>query len=185
MKILKKDEIVVGKKILRNKSLLGMSNIKNDWILCWHGTRYDALESIMKFGLLTPGDKLENGVELQPQENHIGSHNSMGGFKDWAKAVFVSPSILYALDSCYSQSIESGGEKWNILVETKVKPNSYHSHTSTVNTYQLSKYDPVNIEYRIEKSEDVIPISIIFVRYSYIENNKKNLDLTSLFKNFI
>lgn len=184
MKILKKNGIVVGKKIIRNKSLLGMSYIKNNWILCWHGTRYDALESIMKFGLLAPGARLENGVELEPQKNHIGSHLPMDNFSDWAKAIFVSPSILYALDSCYSQNIESEGENWSILVETKVRPESYHPHASTVSTYQLSKYDPVNIEYRIEKSEDVIPTSIVFVRYSYIENYKNYLDLTSLFKDF-
>lgn len=161
-----------------------MSYIKNNWILCWHGTRYDALESIMKFGLLAPGARLENGVELEPQKNHIGSHLPMDNFSDWAKAIFVSPSILYALDSCYSQNIESEGENWSILVETKVRPESYHPHASTVSTYQLSKYDPVNIEYRIEKSEDVIPTSIVFVRYSYIENYKNYLDLTSLFKDF-
>ena len=184
MKILKNNGIVVGKKILRNKSLIGMSYIKKDWIFCWHGTKYNALESIMKFGLLAPGSKLENGVELEPQKNHIGSHQPLDSFNDWAKAIFVSPSILYALDSCYSQKIDSEGEKWNILIETKVRPQSYHQHVSTVGTYKHSKYDPKYIEYRVEKSEDVIPISIVFVRYSFIEKNKNNLDLTSLFNNF-
>ena len=184
MKILKKNEIVIGKKILRNKNLKGMTNIKDNWIFCWHGTKFDALESIMKHGLLAPGSKLESGVELEPQKNHIGSHQSMDNFDDWAKAIFVSPSILYALDPCYSQKIDSGGEKWSVLVEVKVRPNSYHQHVSTVSSYQSSKYDPKYIEYRIEKSENAIPTSIVFVRYSYIENNKDVLDITSLFKDF-
>ena len=182
MKILKKNEIVVGKKVIRNNNLKGMSLIKDDWILCWHGTRYDALESIMKFGLLVPGSKLENGAELEPQKNHIARYDPVGNFNDWARAIFVSPSILYALDNCYSEEIESGGEQWNILVETKVK--SYHSHVSTVSSYQPSKYDPKYVEFRIENPKNVIVSSIVFVRYSFIKNNKNYLDVTSLFKEF-
>lgn len=184
MKILKKKEIVVGKKILRNKNLKGMSYIKDDWILCWHGTQYNALESIMEYGLLVPGMKLKTGVDLEPKNNHIGRYQPVDEFNDWAKAIFVSPSILYALDPCYSGTIDSEGEKWNILVETKVKPNSYYPHISTVNGYQRSKNEPENIEYRIQSSEDVIVTSIVFVRGSYIANNRNYLELTSSFKNF-
>ena len=161
-----------------------MSDIKDDWILCWHGTQYNALESIMEYGLLVPGMKLKTGVDLEPKNNHIGRFQPVDEFNDWAKAIFVSPSILYALDPCYSGTIDSEGEKWNILVETKVKPNSYYSHISTVNGYQPSKNEPEYIEYRIKSSEDVIVTSIIFVRCSYIENNRDYLDLTSSFKNF-
>ena len=184
MKILKKNQIVVAKKILRNTILKGMSYIKEDWILCWHGTQYNALESIMEYGLLVPGMKLKTGVDLEPKINHISRYTPMGKFYDWAKAIFVSPSILYALDSCYSGKIDSEGEKWNILVETKVEPNSYTKHVSTVNGYQLSKNEPKYVEYRIESSENAIVTSIVFVRCSYIENNKNYSELTSSFKNF-
>jgi hypothetical protein len=179
MRILKKKGLVVGKKILRN-----ISNTHSDWILCWHGTHYNALESIMENGLIAAGTKLKSGIELEPKDNHISRYKPVNEIKDWAKAIFVSPSILYALDTCYSERIDSEGERWGILIETKVRPNSYFARESTVRSYQFSENEPKNVEYRIESPEDVVATSIVFARCSYIYNNKNYLDLSSTFKDF-
>ena len=48
-----------------------MSNILNKWITCWHGTNFNALESIMDSGLLIPGSQLKNGTRLESKLNHI------------------------------------------------------------------------------------------------------------------
>lgn len=184
MKILKREGIVIGKKILRNTNLKGISNIEKDWILCWHGTNFNSLESIMENGLIVPGSKLKDDVELEPKSNHIDRDVPVDGIEDWAKAIFVSPSIFYALDTCYSERIESQGEKWGILIETKVKPCSYISRGSTVKNYVLSKNEPVDVEYRIESENDVTVTSIVFVKCSYIEKNKNYNNISSIFKDF-
>ena len=179
MRILKKKGLVVGKKILRN-----ISNTHSDWILCWHGTHYNELESIVENGLIAAGTKLKSGIELEPRDNHISRYKPVNEIKDWAQAIFVSPSILYALDTCYSERIESEGESWGILIETKVRPNSYFARESTVKSYKISENEPKNVEYRIESPEDVVATSIVFARCSYIYNNKNYLDLSSTFKDF-
>ena len=184
MRLLKKKGIIVGKKIIRNISLQGIPNIGKDWILCWHGTHYNALESIMEKGLLVPGMKLKNGIELEPKDNHISRFKPVDEISDWAKAIFVSPSILYALDGTYSEKIYSEGERWGIILETKIKPNSYYSRGSTVRKYQFSKNEPKDVEYRIASEKDVVVTSIVFARCSYIDNNKDYLNLSSDFKNF-
>ena len=179
MRLLKKNDTVIGKKILRN-----IYNNHNDWILCWHGTHYNSLESIMENGLIPAGSKLKNGLELEPKDNHISRFKPVDEIQDWAKAIFVSPSILYAFDTCYSERIYSEGERWGILIETKVRPNSYFARGSTVKRYQMSKNEPEKVEYRIESSDDVVVTSIVFARCSYIDNNKNYLSLSSTFKNF-
>ena len=156
MRILKRNGNIIGKKILRNQNLYKLKNIKTEWILCWHGTHFNALESIMEVGLVAAGTKLKNGIELEPKDNHISRFYPVDGIDDWAKAVFVSPSILYAFDACYSERIYSEGERWGILVETRVKPYSFISRENTVKNYKLSENEPPNIEYRVECSENVV-----------------------------
>lgn len=184
MRILKRNGNIVGKKILRKKNLYGMSNVGQDWILCWHGTHYNALESIMETGLVAAGTKLKNGIELEPKDNHISRFMPVGHIEDWAKAIFVSPSILYAFDACYSERINSEAEQWGILIETRVRPYSYISRGSTVKNYKISENEPEDLEYRIESSEDVVVNSIVFAKCSYINNNKNYLYLSSSFRDF-
>jgi len=179
MRLLKKQNKVIGKKILRN-----VSNYHSDWILCWHGTHYNALYSIMENGLIAAGTKLKSGIELEPKDNHISRYKPVNEIEDWAKAIFVSPSILYAFDTCYSERIYSEGERWGILIETKVRPNSYFARGSTVKRYKMSENEPQNVEYRIPSAEDVAVISIVFARCSYIDNNKNYLNISSTFNNF-
>jgi hypothetical protein len=179
MRLLKRQDKIIGKKILRNKS-----NYHNDWILCWHGTHYNALYSIMENGLIAAGSKLKSGLELEPKDNHISRYKPVDEIEDWAKAIFVSPSILYAFDACYSERIYSEGERWGILIETKVRPNSYFARGSTVRKYKMSENEPKDVEYRIPSAEDVDVLSIVFARCSYIDNNKNYLNLSSTFKNF-
>lgn len=182
MKILQKAGKIIGKKILRNKKFL--SNIKSNWILCWHGTHFNALESIMEKGLILPGSKLKNGVELEPKDNHISRDVTVFKIVDWAKAIFVSPSIFYSLDTCYSERIYSEQERWGVLIETRVNPNSYMSKESTVKGYKYSPNEPKNVEYRIENENDVIVTSIVFANTTYIDKNKDYNIITNLFNNF-
>ena len=55
----------------------------------------------MENGLIAAGTKLKSGIELEPRDNHISRYKPVNEIKDWAQAIFVSPSILYALDIGY------------------------------------------------------------------------------------
>ena len=42
------------------------------------------------------------------------------GYKNWSKAIFVSPSIVYAGNPCYSDRINSSNERYYVLIEIRV-----------------------------------------------------------------
>lgn len=68
----------------------------------FHGTSYDNLESIMRYGLKKPGDIIE-GKKIDIVPGHIPLGTSFQGKNNWSKAIFVSPSIFYAAHPVYSK----------------------------------------------------------------------------------
>ncbi len=58
-------------------------------------------------------------------------------YKDWAKAIFVSPSIFYAGDRCYAKTVIIDGNTYCPLVQVKVKKGTYSAHNHTFLTYNL------------------------------------------------
>ena len=64
--LVKYHNMVIGKKILRNDIFLpdDIDYIRKNWVVGWHGTKFEFLESIMKHGLYPSGTKLENGFEI-------------------------------------------------------------------------------------------------------------------------
>ena len=175
---------IITKKIIKNLNYDNMSNILSNWITCWHGTNFNALESIMERGLLIPGSQLKNGTRLESKLNHINRKTNNIKIKDWNKAIFVSPSIFYALNETYSERFNYNGEEWGILIETKVNPQSFSSHESSIINYQFLQNEPKNIEYRINSEKNVMVISIVFVNCTFIEKNKNYNYITNIFQNF-
>ena len=184
LKNLPLDGKIIAKKIIRKLNYDNMSNILNKWITCWHGTNFNALESIMDSGLLIPGSQLKNGTRLESKLNHINRKTNNIKIKDWNKAIFVSPSIFYALNETYSERFNSNGEQWGILIETKVNPQSFSLHESSIINYHFLQNEPKNIEYRINSEKNVMVISIVFVNFSFIENSKNYNYITNIFQNF-
>ena len=101
------------------------------WEIGFHGTRHNVLEPIMRIGLLSSGRKI-NGTEIKPPSGHIPLNTKVAGFSNWAGAIFVSPSIFYAGHDAYSERINSGKERYSVIIEVRVKPKSYTSYDSTV-----------------------------------------------------
>ena len=181
--IKKKDKIIALKllctSIITNKYLL---NETKNWIPGWHGTKFQYLESIIRYGLRPSGSKLSNGVSINVNPGHIPLSYSVSGIKFWAKAVFVSPSIFYASNPVYSERINSCSERWCVLVEVRIKPGSYTSHPSTVLKYAGVKGEPGHVEYRINvqsdkdliyrvpSSNNIYVTSITFVKAQFLEN---------------
>ena len=157
--------------------------IKENWEIGFHGTRHNVLESIMRNGLLPSGTKI-NGKEIKPPSHHIPLNTKVAGFSNWARAIFVSPSIFYAGHDAYSERINSSKEWYSVIIEVRVKLNCYTSHDFTVLRDVKIDGEPSKLEYRIEvkdnsniimrvgSEKNVIVTSILFAKNEFLENIK-------------
>ena len=184
--IIKKKDIVVAKKLIcSNNSKNDFSFINKNWVPVWHGTKFRFLESIVKNGLKPSGSQLKDGTKIEPLPGHISMDKTISGIKNWAKAIFVSPSIFYASDAVYAERINSNSMRWAILIEARVKPNCYTAHNSTVFKYVGKVGESQDLEYRVEVNDEnadyiyrvsqennVVIKSITFVSVKFLENVK-------------
>ena len=183
--MIKKKGSIVAKKLMCSEKILphNFSYINKNWIPVWHGTKFKFLESIVVNGLKPSGSKLKNGQEITPLPGHISMDETVSGIKNWAKAIFVSPSIFYASDAVYAERINSSSYRWAVLIEARVKPGSYTGHNSTVVGYNAKNGETANVEYRVEVKDDdkdiiyrvgsdknVIVKAITFVKVKFLEN---------------
>ena len=117
---------------------------------------------------------------IKPPNGHIRLGVKHFGFEDWAKAIFLSPSIAYASNSCYSEHIWSSGENWCILIKALVEPTSYTKHDPTLLRYNPIEGEPEATEYRIQVSEGdaimrvesgrhVVVRSIVFISLDFLQ----------------
>ena len=161
-----------------------LNNIHSTWETAWHGTRYRYLESIIDKGLLPSGSS-----GIKPAKGHYKLGETHFGIRDWAAAIFLSPSILYASHACYSERIFSESQRWCVLVKAYCKPGSFKSYDPTVFQYEPMDGEPDMPEYRIpvteadknvilrvESTRNVVVQSLIFVRLSFLENQNINFE---------
>ncbi|CAF3826443.1 unnamed protein product [Rotaria sp. Silwood1] len=197
--VIKHFDKIIAKKILRNLdycSEYSTSYLHKYWTLAWHGTHYKHLESIMKYGLQPAGTVLSPGHRISPQNGHINLNIKVGSFDNWANAIFISPSIFYAADIVYSERIFSDNQRWCILIETRVKPNSFTKHQQTLlNQRELLPGEPENLEYRVavksdedfilrvESNRNVIVTALVFVNLTFLENIDEYYQGEDLFAN--
>ena len=187
---IKRNGEIIAQKLICSKDILpkNWSQMYNNWIPAWHGTKFQFLESIIKNGLRPSGTKLEDGTTINPLEGHISLDVTVSGIKNWAKAIFVSPSLFYASDVVYAERINSlkgsDSNRWACLVEVRLKPDCFTRHNSTVVNYNNLPGEPNTVEYRVEvKSDDdliyrisseknVVVTSITFILVKFLENVK-------------
>ena len=183
--LVKYDNQIIGKKIIRNEEMISSYiNNEKEWEIGWHGTKFEFLESIMKYGLYTSGSILENGYEIKPLKGHVQLNIKVDKFNNWAKAIFVSPSIFYAGHPAYAKTIISNNIEYSVLIETRIKKRKFTQHKPTVVKYAQKNGEPTFIEYRIEVKDDsnlimrieseknVIVTSILFAKTDFLKNIK-------------
>ena len=128
-------EILLPKKILCKLINLPkeyeLKDVEKNWLVAWHGTNYKVLESIAEIGLKPAGGKNKNGDEIKVCVSHIGRDKTVDNIPDWANGIFVSPSIFYSGYEAYAKEICLNNEQWRVLVEVRVKPDSYFDREST------------------------------------------------------
>ena len=171
---IKKKGTLICQKLMVSQNYLPKNYIKinRNWVPVWHGTKFRFLESIVKNGLRPSGSKLDDGTTIKPLPGHISLEKTVAGIKEWAKAIFVSPSLFYASDVVYAERIISNNKTWAVLVEARFKPNTFKKYKSTVLNYNNVPDEPDQLEYRVEqKSDDELIFSI---------SNEKNIYVTSI-----
>jgi len=189
--IIKKRDKIVAKKLMCSNQILpdNFPYINKNWVPVWHGTKFRFLESIIKNGLKPSGSKLTNGVKIEPLPGHISIDQTVSGIKNWAKAIFVSPSIFYASDAVYAERINSNSQRWAVLIEARVKPKSYTAHNSTIFRYVGKDGETDDVEYRVEvddenidyiyrvpQEKNIVIKSITFVKVNFLENVKDYIE---------
>ena len=165
-----RDRKIIGKRILKKYNKYP----NKKWIKVYHGTKYNCLISIIKNGLKKPGEIYDNGNDekVKPRKGHINFGKTINNVKNWAKAIFVSPSIFYSSCRCYSERIESNNNTWRIVIEVKIKPKSFESYNSTIPKYHFLLGEPKKIEYRIVDKNDIKVYSVLFVEDNFISRAK-------------
>ena len=193
-------EKVVGREILRNHDALDLQTkrrwgfITSNWHTVWHGTKSKYLVSIMRHGLMPSGTKLPSGRSIEPPSNHYKLGETHFGIRNWANAIFLSPSITYASHACYSDRITAEDGDWCVLIKAYIKPKSFTEHDPTVLKWDSMDGEPDAPEYRIEVSEfdkivrvesarNVVVASLMLISDNFLSNleDVSFMELKSLF----
>ena len=180
---------IIARKIICNMNNIpreySLEEVQKNWLVAWHGTNFTVLESIAEIGLKPAGGKNKNGEEIQVCYSHISQTATVGEVKDWGRGIFVSPSIFYSAYDAYAKEICCKDEQWKVLVEIRVKPNSFLQYKSTCSHYSHKNGEPEMLEYRIEakNEKDVQVFSLTFVKNEFFEKAKTYKDGELIKKN--
>ena len=177
-----KNNKIIGKRLIRHNDFHKKDTY--NWINSYHGTKFNSISHIMQFGLINYGE---------PLMGHIGKNETIDDINNWASAIFVTPSILYAKN--YSEVISSNGDNWYIIIEAKIEPGYFSTHESTIYNYDYKSGEPHEIEYRIESTDNsenffffggsdqdhIFTTSLLFVQKDFLDN-LNNYQEASIFK---
>ena len=172
---------IIAKKIVCKLNNLpkyyDSTEVTKNWITAWHGTKFTCLESIAEVGLKPAGGKSKEGKKIDICVGHIDRDITINNIPNWGEAIFVSPSIFYSAHRAYAKEIFCENESWKILVEVKVKPNSFTEHGLTVckSKYKFKEGETDKLEYRIEpkNEKDVQVVSLTFVKSQALDGMSK------------
>ena len=188
----KKEDFIAIKFIPSHKLLLpdDFYHVWKNWDPAWHGTKLEFIESILKNGLKESGSIINEGDKITPHDGHIQFGVKFNNIDDWAKAIFVSPSVFYSTHPIYSERINSSfyDKTWCVLVETRLLPGSYQTYKSTTSDHQAVYGEPTLVEYRVKsvnpltKKKNIHIIAITFALEEFIKN-VKNYDQGDILSN--
>ena len=181
-------KIVRDYRVSSDMTRQNWEDIKDCWESSWHGTKAHNITSIFTHGLIPSGEMVD-GHKITPPANHFKLGVEYFDKPNWAAAIFVSPSLLYASHACYAERLLSNGVQWCVVVRARVKPGSYSEHSPTT----LQKPTPIvgeptNSEYRIdasdedkirriESSRNVVVTSVVFIEVEFLEKISKMKEL--------
>ena len=166
-----------------------ISEVRKKWVPAWHGTKFQFIESILKNGLKESGSILKELGTITPHGDHIQVGVKCNNMNDWSQAIFTSPSVFYSTHPTYSERIDSSffGNKYAILIEVRLRPDSYGTFKSTTSGRNIIQGEPTLLEYRVKSvdkynNRNVYVVSITFVLDNFI-NNIKSYDQGDILSN--
>lgn len=172
--IKKEEEKYLAYQLICKSKFLSSKKYES-WIPAWHGTGYDKLESIIKYGLKLPKSKLENG-KFSPAPKVIPKYSKVDGINNWENAIFASPCIWGATRYSEPLFIEEEcaiRERYYCLIEVLIRPNSYTEHEKKdlddifevcCGNYEDYEKGKKKFKiYRISCEENIIVKSILFI----------------------
>ena len=136
---------------------------------------------------------MPDGSRIKPPENHYELDTTHFGIENWANAIFLSPSILYAGHPCYAERIVTDGTEgriqWCVLISVLSKPGTYTEHPSTVVKSDPVPGEPDDPEWRIDckgddvimrqdRASNVIVTGVVFIRLSFLDDIGDGNDIT-------
>ncbi|XP_077984752.1 neuralized-like protein 4 [Glandiceps talaboti] len=130
-------------------------DVFNNWHVAFHGTRRDAIRSILDNGqLLMPGDETMGGEVLGERPGHYTDNDKPEGFD--TKHIFLSPSIRYAGCNVYAypvgllvsiiypprftDTVTNQSYQARVVFQVRIKPDSYSVGPETIGA--ASEIDP-------------------------------------------
>ena len=181
--------VFYGNDTVAKEVIVNEDDLPDNWIMAWHGTDYKHLESIVEYGLQPSGSTLPDGRAISIQPHHIKLNITCFGIEDWARAIFVSPSLRYAAHPAYAKKIFSEKLRWNVVVKVYLSPSvAYKSYDPTaLPKHESLSGEPQAPEYRIQSTKDdvilriesnhseedkplLIVKSIVFIKTDFLEN---------------
>ena len=178
--IFKKTDDFIAIKFIPSYTILppDFQDVRKNWVPAWHGTKFNFIESILKNGLKESGSIIQGFGKITPHVDHIQVGQVFNNLKDWSQAIFTSPSIFYSTHPTYSERIDSSffGHKYAVLIETRLKPNSFQTFKSTTSRV-IVQGEPTLVEYRVKSvdefnNKNIYVYSITFVLEEFINNVK-------------
>jgi hypothetical protein len=133
-------------------------------LVAYHGTNIKVLRSILLDGLVVPGTVVSSGKRIQPPSYHIARKVSVEGVRDFAAAIFLSPSIHYSLDPTYAKPFSDGNRQLIPVLECSVKRNSFTTNKFTTPSYNAHPSDDLKtIEWRFKNPKNIEINSVLFI----------------------
>ena len=148
---------------------LHVENFVEDWCVAYKGVKIRSIPSILRDGFKLPSQLLGDRTGKLPLNIQLY------GVSNFADAIFVSPSHVYASLSgmnIIDPAPEKRTEK-NILIsllQVRVRPNSFSEFPNTT-MYEPDDphYNNNELEWRITNPKDVVPYRVLIRKTSQSE----------------
>lgn len=164
-----------GDELIGKRYTLKNVKFNLNWDLAWHGTLLNNIPGILKHGLKPAGMKVD-GVEIEIRSDAIRKEkrNYFKQYENWSQAIFTSSSLFYAGSTAYAEHIKDfNGNDWIVVLEVRIKPNSFKSFRHTFYNYQYRINEPKNVENRSEDPNNVVVVGVVHLKKKFLrkENN--------------
>lgn len=158
----------------------------NDWHLAWHGTKIEYIPSIIKHGLKKCGEKVgdrEIDIRKDWERNNEYPKNERNAI---AEAIFTSCSILYSTTRGFAEHFnDNKGQEWVIVLECRLRPDSYKMTTQTQKNYLLNLNEDDKVENQSFNSDDVKVTASWYLTKEFLRTFRDHQALLRKLKEYI